>query len=146
MRQTARRLAATACGLVLFVGLVAACGDDDESGESGSEAAEQEANLTPAERQAALQNLDDVKTALGALDTAYASGNTAEAQTHLDEATASWDKVASVISEREAREIQLLFDSLGEKLDNGDPASDISDTVKGMTEELDSDIARELGG
>jgi hypothetical protein len=54
-----------------------------------------------------------VTAALRSVDTAYASGNAAEAQTKYEEARSNWNKVAPVISAREAREAQLLFDSLG---------------------------------
>jgi len=68
----------------------------------------------------------------------------AEAQTKFEEARANWDKIAPVISAREAREQQLLFDSLGKKLKDGAPPKDVKSTVSGMLEELREDIAREL--
>ena len=83
--------------------------------------------------------------AVRSVDTAYASGNAAEAQTKFEEARANWDKIAPVISAREAREQQLLFDSLGKKLKDGAPPKDVKSTVSGMLEELREDIARELG-
>jgi hypothetical protein len=89
-------------------------------------------------------SLNQVTAALRSVDTAYASGNAAEAQTKFEEARANWDKIAPVISAREAREQQLLFDSLGKKLKDGAPPKDVKSTVSGMLEELREDIAREL--
>ena len=60
------------------------------------------------------------------------------------EARSNWDKVAPAISAREAREAQLLFDSLGKKLKDGAPPAQIKSTVSGMLEEFREDIAREL--
>ena len=88
--------------------------------------------------------LNQVTASLRSVDTAYASGNAAEAQTKFDEARSNWNKVAPVISAREAREQQLLFDSLGKKLKDGAPPKDVKSTVSGMLEELREDIAREL--
>ena len=88
--------------------------------------------------------LNQVTASLRSVDTAYASGNAAEAQSKYDEARSNWDKVAPAISAREAREQQLLFDSLGKKLKDGAPPKDVKSTVSGMLEELREDIAREL--
>jgi hypothetical protein len=96
------------------------------------------------EKAAARSSLNQVTAALGSVDTAYASGNAAEAQTKFEEARGNWDKIAPVISAREAREQQLLFDSLGKKLKDGAPPKDVKSTVSGMLEELREDIAREL--
>ena len=90
------------------------------------------------------QSLDRVVSSLRAVDTAYASGNAAEAQTKFEEARSNWDKVAPAISAREAREAQLLFDSLGKKLKDGAPPAQIKSTVSGMLEEFREDIGREL--
>ena len=68
------------------------------------------------EKAEARNSLNQVTAALRSVDTAYASGNAAEAQTKFEEARSNWDKIAPVISAREAREQQLLFDSLGKKL------------------------------
>src|SRR5215472_812237 len=87
---------------------------------------------------------NQMTAALRSVDTAYASGNAAEAQTKFEEARANWDKIAPVISAREAREQQLLFDSLGKRLKDGAPPKDVKSTVSGMLEELREDIAREL--
>ena len=73
------------------------------------------------EKAQARNSLNQVTAALRSVDTAYASGNAAEAQTKFDEARSNWDKIAPVISAREAREQQLLFDSLGKKLKDGAP-------------------------
>ena len=96
------------------------------------------------EKAQARSSLNQVTAALRSVDTAYASGNAAEAQSKYDEARSNWDKVAPAISAREAREQQLLFDSLGKKLKDGAPPKDVKSTVSGMPEELREDIAREL--
>jgi hypothetical protein len=85
-----------------------------------------------------------VLTSLQAVDTAYASGNSAEAQAEFDKAKSSWDKVAPAISKREAREAQLLFDSLGAKLKASAPAAKVKATVHGMVSELRRDPGNEL--
>ena len=85
-----------------------------------------------------------VLKSLKAVDTAYASGNAAEAQARFDEAKSSWDKVSPAISNREAREAQLLFDSLGGQLKKNAPPKEVKSTVDGMLEELQDDIASEL--
>ena len=96
------------------------------------------------EKAQARNSLNQVTASLRSVDTAYASGNAAEAQTKFDEARSNWDKIAPVISAREAREQQLLFDSLGKKLKDGAPPAQVKSTVSGMLEELREDIAREL--
>ena len=96
------------------------------------------------EKAQARSSLNQVTASLRSVDTAYASGNAAEAQTKFDEAKSNWDKIAPVISAREAREQQLLFDSLGKKLKDGAPPAQVKSTVSGMLEELREDIAREL--
>jgi len=78
------------------------------------------------------------------VDTAYASGNAAEAQTRLEEARSAWNEVAPSISTREAREQQLLLDSLGDQLKSGAPATKVKSTISGMLDELREDIEREL--
>lgn len=92
----------------------------------------------------ARQELDQIIASLRAVDTAYASGNSAEAQTRYDEARNGWNKIAPVISAREAREQQLLFDNLGQQLSGSAPAKKVRHTIGGMLEELREDIAREL--
>ena len=96
------------------------------------------------EKTQARQSLNEVMSLLRAVDTAYASGNATEAQTRFDQARASWNKVSPVISAREAREAQLLFDSLGNQLKSGAAATKVKATVNGMLEELREDIRREL--
>ena len=96
------------------------------------------------EKAQARNSLNLVTAALRSVDTAYASGNAVEAQTKFEEARSSWDKVAPVISAREAREAQLLFDSLGKKLKDSAPAAQVKSTVSGMLEEFREDIGREL--
>jgi hypothetical protein len=99
---------------------------------------------SPQEKTEARNYLNQVTASLRSVDTAYASGNAAEAQTKFEEARSNWNKVAPAISAREAREAQLLFDSLGGKLKDGAPAAQVKSTVSGMLEELREDIAREL--
>jgi hypothetical protein len=99
---------------------------------------------SPQQKAQARNDLNQVMAALRSVDTAYASGNGAEAQTRFSEARTTWDKVAPAISAREAREAQLLFDSLGTKLKSGAPPAEVKSTVSGMLEELREDIAGEL--
>jgi len=73
------------------------------------------------EKTQARQSLNEVMTLLRAVDTAYASGNSTEAQTKFDQARSSWNKISPLISAREAREAQLLFDSLGNQLKSSGP-------------------------
>jgi hypothetical protein len=96
------------------------------------------------EKAQARNSLNQVTASLRSVDTAYASGNAAEAQGKFEEAKSSWDKVSPAISAREAREAQLLFDSLGKKLKEGAPPAQVKSTVSGMLEEFREDIEREL--
>jgi hypothetical protein len=96
------------------------------------------------EKTQARQSLNEVMSLLRAVDTAYASGNATEAQTRFDQARANWNKISPLISAREAREAQLLFDSLGNQLKSGGPATKVKSTVNGMLGELREDIRREL--
>jgi uncharacterized protein YukE len=90
------------------------------------------------------QSLERIRSSLRAVDTAYASGNAAEAQTRFEEARSAWNDVAPSISAREAREQQLLLDSLGDQLKNSAPATRVKSTISGMLSELREDIEREL--
>lgn len=99
---------------------------------------------SPQQKAEARKDLNLVTGSLRSVDTAYASGNAAEAQTKYEEARSAWNKVAPTISAREAREAQLMFDSLGKKLQANAPATEVKSTVSGMLEELREDIAREL--
>lgn len=92
----------------------------------------------------AKQSLDQIVKSLRAVDTAYASGNAAEAQTRYDDALANWNKVSPALSAREARESQLLFDHLGSQLKSGAPAKTVRGTVNGLLGELQGDIREEL--
>jgi hypothetical protein len=121
----------------IFVALLALCGALPGPAQSALAASSQE-------KAEARNYLNQVTASLRSVDTAYASGNAAEAQSKYEEARSNWDKVAPAISAREAREQQLLFDSLGKKLKDGAPAEDVKSTVSGMLEELREDIAREL--
>ena len=98
----------------------------------------------PREKVQARDELDRVISSLSSVDAAYASGNTAEAQTKLEGARSSWKEVSPAISAREAREAELLFDSLETKLKSRAPAPEVNSTVYGMLEELSEDIAGEL--
>src|SRR5262249_25928777 len=83
------------------------------------------------ENAKARQSHNEVMILLRAVDTAYASGNSTEAQTKFDQARSSWNKISPLISAREAREAQLLFDSLGNQLKSGGPATKVKATVNG---------------
>ena len=96
-------------------------------------------------KSAAQQSLDKIIQSLKAVDTAYASGNTAEAQSDFDAANSEWKSVSSKISARESREVQLLFDSLQTKLKDKVAPKEISRVVHGTLRELREDIGRELG-
>jgi hypothetical protein len=91
------------------------------------------------------QSLDKIVQSLKALDTAYASGNTAEAQSDFDTANSEWKSVSSKISARESREVQLLFESIQTKLKDKVSPKELSKVVHGTLEELREDIGRELG-
>jgi hypothetical protein len=91
------------------------------------------------------QSLDKIIQSLKALDTAYASGNTAEAQSDFDTANSEWKSVSSKISARESREVQLLFESIQTKLKDKVSPKELSKVVHGTLEELREDIGRELG-
>jgi len=97
-------------------------------------------------KSAAQQSLDKIIQSLKAVDTAYASGNTAEAQSDFDTANSEWKSVSSKISARESREVQLLFESLQTKLKDKVAPKEISRVVHGTVRELREDIGRELGG
>jgi hypothetical protein len=108
----------------------------DNAGWSGAAVAQK--------RSQGRESVDRIVSSLRAVDIAYASGNAAEAQTRFTEARAAWNSVAPRISAREAREQQLLFDSLGKELNSGAPATKVRSTVSGMIDELHEDIEREL--
>ena len=91
------------------------------------------------------QSLDKIIQSLKALDTAYASGNTTEAQSDYDTANSEWKSVSSKISARESREVQLLFESIQTKLKDKVSPKELSKVVHGTLEELREDIGRELG-
>jgi len=95
-------------------------------------------------KSGAQQSLDKIIQSLTAVDTAYASGNTAEAQSDFDTANNEWKSLSSNISARESREVQLLFDSLQTKLKDKAAPKEISRVVRGTLEELREDIRREL--
>jgi hypothetical protein len=122
--------------LMLAAGVVTIGLGIDSAGWSGAAVAQK--------RSQGAGSVDRIVSSLRAVDTAYASGNAAEAQTRFREARAAWNGVAPKISAREAREQQLLFDSLDKQLRSGAPATQVKSTVSGMVEELHEDIEREL--
>ena len=122
--------------LMLAAGVVTIGLGIDNAGWSGAAIAQK--------RSQGAGSVDRIVSSLHAVDTAYASGNAAEAQTRFRQARAAWNGVAPKISAREAREQQLLFDSLDQQLKSGAPASQVKSTVSGMVEELHEDIEREL--
>ena len=122
--------------LMLAAGVVTIGLGIDSAGWSGAAIAQK--------RSHGAGSVDRIVSSLRAVDTAYASGNGAEAETRFREARAAWNNVAPRISAREAREQQLLFDSLDKQLRSGAPASQVKSTVSGMIGELHEDIEREL--
>ena len=127
-----------------IIALLACCGALSGVGNYALLGTEPALAASPREKTQARNYLNQVMTGLRSVDTAYASGNAAEAQTRFQEARSAWDKVAPTISAHEAREAQLLFDSLGKQLQASAPAIEVKSTFSGMLEELDDDIAREL--
>ena len=128
-------------GLTVALGMMAgAIGlETDGSGWSGTAFA-----ASAKEKSQARQSLNQVVSSLRAVDTAYASGNAAEAQTRFAQARSAWNSIAPSISAREAREQQLLFDSLDNQLKSSAPATQVKSTISGMLDELREDIEREL--
>jgi hypothetical protein len=122
--------------LVLAAGVIMIGLGIENAGWSGAAVAQK--------RSQGRESVDRIVSSLRAVDTAYASGNAAEAQTRFTEARAAWNSVAPRISAREAREQQLLFDSLDKQLKSGAPATKVKSTVSGMIGELHEDIEREL--
>lgn len=122
--------------LMLAAGVVTIGLGIDSAGWSGAAIAQK--------RSQGAGSVDRIVSSLHAVDTAYASGNAAEAQTRFRQARAAWNGVAPRISAREAREQQLLFDSLDKQLKSGAPATQVKSTISGMVEELHEDIEREL--
>ena len=138
MRATIMRNSLVILSLLALGGALSGLGSHGGYGTRAALAA------SPQQKTEARNYLNQVTASLRSVDTAYASGNAAEAQSKYEEARSNWDKVAPAISAREAREQQLLFDSLGKKLKDGAPPKDVKSTVSGMLEELREDIAREL--
>jgi hypothetical protein len=138
MRVTNLRISFVIVSLLVLSGALSGLGSHGGFGTLAALAA------SPQQKADARNYLNQVTASLRSVDTAYASGNAAEAQSKYEEARSNWDKVAPSISAREAREQQLLFDSLGKKLKDGAPPKDVKSTVSGMLEELREDIAREL--
>ena len=99
---------------------------------------------TATEKAEGRRDLDQLMKSLQAVDASYAAGNAADAQAKFAEALSAWNRISRLISAREAREQQLLFDSLGSQLKTNEPATKIKATVTGMLDELNDDIATEL--
>ena len=99
---------------------------------------------TATEKAEGRHDLGQLINSLQAVETSYAAGNAGEAQAKFTEALATWNRISRLISGREAREQQLLFDSLANQLKTSEPATRIKATVTGMVEELNDDIAGEL--
>ena len=99
---------------------------------------------TATEKAEGHHDLDQLIKSLEAVDISYAAGNAAEAQAKFGEALSTWNRVSRLISAREAREQQLLFDALANQLKTSVPATQIKTTVTGMLDELNDDIAGEL--
>src|SRR6266480_3126032 len=91
--------------------LLASGGAFSGLGDRGWHGTKQALAATPEQEAQARNKLDQVIASLSGVDAAYASGNAAAALTKLEEATSSWNKVSPALSAREAREVQLLFDS-----------------------------------
>ena len=90
------------------------------------------------------RDLSQIIKSLEATDVAYAAGNAAEAQARFGGALAGWNRLSPLISAREAREQQLLFDALGNQLRTSVPVAQVKSTVTGMIDELHDDIEAEL--
>jgi len=139
MMTVATRLAGSAVAVLLAAGGTLFTPGFPGTGPTGVAVA-----ASAQQKNQARQSLDRVMNSLRAIDTAYASGNSAEARTRFQQARSSWNNISPVISSREAREAQLLFQSLDGKLKSGAPATEVRSTVSGMLEEFREDIEREL--
>jgi len=135
----ATRLSGSTIAALLAVGVTLAAAGFPGAGPSGVALA-----ASAQQKNQARQSLDRVMNSLRAVDTAYASGNSTEARTRFQQALSSWNRISPVISAREAREAQLLFQSLDGQLRSGASAGQVRSTVSGMLEELREDIEREL--
>jgi hypothetical protein len=126
------RWGAIGSGLVLCLAFLAACGgDDDDSGSGeGGQGAQTESG------DASLGDRENIMHHLQAVDQTYASGESEEAQTHLDEATSAWGSLSATFSEQEAGEIQGQLDSLAQQLSSSAPATDITEAVETISTEL----------
>jgi hypothetical protein len=134
MRLTRMRFGVVTATLLVTGGAIVGLGSYgwDGLGEAAAAAAAQRAEFL------------QVLSSLQAVDTAYVSGNAAEAQAQFGKAKSNWDMVSPAISKREAREAQLLFDSLAGLLKAGAPAAKVKSTIDGMVSELRRDPGNEL--
>jgi hypothetical protein len=125
------RWGAIGSGLVLSVAFLAACGGDDDSAsdQGGQEAETQSGDESLGDRENIMHHLQ-------AVDQTYASGNTEEAEGHLEEATTAWDSLSSSFGPEEASEIQGQLDTLGTQLSSSAPVSAVTDAVETISTEL----------
>src|SRR5215831_17787781 len=119
----ATRLAGSAIAVLLAFGATLGTAAFPETGAAVAATAQQ--------KNQARRSLDGVMNSLRAVDTAYASGNSTEARTRFQQARSGWNSISPVISAREAREAQLLFQSLDGQLKSGAPATQVRSTVSG---------------
>jgi hypothetical protein len=129
-------------GIIVALGL--AVGTCFGVSYSALEAHSQTMAANATEKAEGRRDLDQIVKSLQAVDVSYAAGNAAEAQARFGEALSGWNRISRLISAREAREQQLLFDSLGNQLKTSVPATEIESTITGMIDELNDDIRGEL--
>ena len=91
----------------------------------------------PQQKAPARNELDQLISSLSGVYDAYAAADPAQAQVKLKEARSSWKKLSPAVWAREAREIQLWFDSLETELKGGAPAEEVTSTIYEILEELD---------
>ena len=132
MKRKMGRWGAIGSGLVLCLAFLAACGGDDD--DSASDQGDQEAQTQSGD--ASLGDRENIMHHLQAVDQTYASGESEEAQTHLDEATSAWGSLSATFSEQEAGEIPGQLDSLAQQLSSSAPATDITEAVETISTEL----------
>jgi hypothetical protein len=124
------RWGAIGSGIVVCLALLAACGGDDDD-----TASDQEGQEAPSGDQS-LGDRENIMHHLQAVDQTYASGDTEEAQGHLEEATTAWGSLSASFSPEEATEIQGQLDALGTQLTSAAPASAVTDAVETISTEL----------
>ena len=100
-------------------------------------ATEQALVALPRENPQARNELDQLFASLSSVDAAYAAANPAQAQAKLEEARSIWNKVSPAMWTRQARAIQVSFDSLVSELKGGAAAEEVNSTIYEILEELD---------